>query len=280
MNFFEKVLNALEGTMNTPGNYGWFHIMFLIIVVVATVLLCKFFKDCSDTTFRKIILIGWIVIAVLEIYKQLIFSFEYSNGVSNWSYSWYAFPFQLCSTPLYALPFIAFLKDGKVRNAVISYTATFALFGGVAVMLYPNDVFIETIGINIQTMIHHGLQVVFGVFISVRYLKELGWKFVLRGLPVFVVFLIIAYGLNIGVYHYFQSIGKDDSFNMFYISPYFDCTLPVLSSIYPKVPYIAFALIYILGFTVIAFIMTYIHVGINQLVSLIKRLTTGKVRNA
>ena len=280
MNLFEKVLNALEGTMNTPGNYGWFHIMFLIIVVVTTVLLWKFFKDCSDTTFRKIILIGWIVIAVLEIYKQLIFSFEYSNDVSNWSYSWYAFPFQLCSTPLYALPFIAFLKDGKVRNAVISYTATFALFGGVAVMFYPNDVFIETIGINIQTMIHHGLQVVFGVFISVRYLKELGWKFVLRGLPVFVVFLIIAYGLNIGIYHYFQSIGKDDSFNMFYISPYFDCTLPVLSSIYPKVPYIVFALIYILGFTVIAFIMTYIHVGINQLVSLIKRLTTGKVRNA
>jgi len=71
MNFFEKVLNALEGTMNTPGNYGWFHIMFLIIVVVATVLLCKFFKDCSDTTFRKIIIIGWIVIVVLEIYKQL-----------------------------------------------------------------------------------------------------------------------------------------------------------------------------------------------------------------
>jgi len=147
-------------------------------------------------------------------------------------------------------------------------------------MFYPNDVFIETIGINIQTMIHHGLQVLFGVFISVRYLKELGWKFVLRGLPVFVAFLIIAYGLNIGIYHYFQSIGKDDSFNMFYISPYFDCSLPVLSSIYPKVSYIVFALIYILGFTIIAFIMTYIHVGINQLVSLIKRLTIGKVKNA
>lgn len=280
MNFFEKILNALEGTMNTPGNYGWFHIMFMLIVIATTVLLCKFFRNSSDKTFRKIILIGWIIIVVLEIYKQLIFSFEYDNGVSTWDFSWYSFPFQLCSTPIYALPFIVFLKDGKVRNAFISYTATFALFGGVAVMFYPNDVFIETIGINIQTMIHHGSQVVFGIFISVRYLKDLNWKFVLRGIPVFVVFLLIAYGLNIGMYHYFQNNGIDATFNMFYIGPYYECTLPVLSGIYPKVPYIVFALIYVLGFALIAFIMTYIHIGINQLVLLIKKLVSGKKENA
>lgn len=271
MNLFEKFLHLLEGTMECPGNYGWFHIMFLVLVIAGTVLLCVFYKDCDDKTVRKIVFITWLTIFILEIYKQIIFSFEYNEGDPTWSYSWYAFPFQLCSTPLYALPFIVFLKDGKVRDCFISYTTTFALFGGVAVMLYPNDVFVETIGIDIQTMIHHGSQVLLGVFLSVHNRKELGWKYVLKGIPVFVGFLIVAYALNIGIYHYFQNIGKGDSFNMFYISPYFDCTLPILSMIYPMVPYIVFALIYILGFTLIAFIMDYIHLGIYKLVKKVKK---------
>jgi hypothetical protein len=42
---------------------------------------------------------------------------------------------------------------------------------------------------------------------------------------------------------------------MFFVSPYFDCTLPVLSAIYPKVPYIAFLLIYNIGFAIVSLIV-------------------------
>ena len=34
MNFFEKIIHSLEGTMTTPTNYGWFHLMFIAIVLV------------------------------------------------------------------------------------------------------------------------------------------------------------------------------------------------------------------------------------------------------
>ena len=34
-------------------------------------------------------------------------------------------------------------------------------------MIYPNDVFSTQLGISIQTMVHHGMQVVLGVYVSV-----------------------------------------------------------------------------------------------------------------
>jgi len=65
--------------------------------------------------------------------------------------------------------------------------------------------------------------------------------------------------LNIGVYHLFQHLGMDDTFNMYFISPYFDCTLPILSIIYPLVPYPLFLVMYILGFSLIAALMYYVQ---------------------
>lgn len=270
MNFFEKIINALEGTMEVPTNYGWFHLMFFAIVIATTILLCKFFKDCSDKTFRRIVLIAWIAMVALEIYKQIVFSFGVENSEPSWGYQWYAFPFQLCSTPLYVLPFIVFLKDSWLRDSLLSYISTFSFFGGLAVYFYPNDVFVGEIGINIQTMIHHGIQVVFGIFFVVHNRRKLNHKYYVRGIPVFVALCTVALILNVIMHSVFVSIGSEQVFNMFYFSPYYNCTLPILSAIYPKVPYIAFLGLYVLGFSFIATIIYYAEMGIVKLVERIK----------
>ena len=54
---------------------------------------------------------------------------------------------------------------------------------------------------------------------------------------------------------------------MFYVGPYFDCTLPLLSIVYPKVPYICFILLYILGFVLISYIIYIVEKGIYKLAS-------------
>lgn len=138
---------------------------------------------------------------VLEIYKQLIYSVSEVGGSAVWDYQWYAFPYQLCSTPLYLLPFVAFMKEGKTRDSIMSFLSTFAMFGGLAVFIYPNDVFISTIGINIQTMVHHGLQIVLGIYFMVYNRKKLNWMYFLRGVYVFGAMLGIAMLLNIVLYH-------------------------------------------------------------------------------
>ncbi len=258
MNWFEKFLYILDSGMTTPINYGWFHLLFLGLVIAGTILLCIFGKNCSNKTFNKIMFIAWIIYVVLEVYKQVIFTFEYNNGVVEWDYAWYAFPFQFCSTPIYILPFIFLSKEGKFKDAFISFMSTFVLFAGIAVMLYPNDVFISTIGINIQTMVHHGGQVVLGIFCVVYNRKKYNVYYCLQALLVFACLLAVALLLNIIVYNYFQANNIDETFNMFYISPYFDCTLPILNIIYTKVAYIDFLLIYMVGFSIIAFIFHYV----------------------
>ncbi|MBO5373946.1 MAG: YwaF family protein [Clostridia bacterium] len=263
MNLFEKFFYALDSiTMTRPTNYGWFHLMFVAIVIGLTTFLCIKFKDADDKTVRRIVMIMWIVMATLEVYKQITFAISDEDGVLAWDYAWYAFPYQLCSTPLYILPFIAWLKDCRVRDCMISYIATFSLFGGLAVFCYPNDVFIGATLINFQTMIHHGIQVVLGIFFLVRARRSLTFKRFSCAVPVFAVMVSIAILLNLSVYAIFQANGVTDDFNMFYISPYFDCTLPVLSAIYPNVPYVVFALLYILGFCVVSAIVFYGAKGI------------------
>lgn len=184
-----------------------------------------------------------MIIVFLEIVKEIEYSSYFENEVQLWDYPWYIFLFQLCSTPLYILPFVVFVKNKKIRQYFISYMMTFSLFGDLAVYAYPNDVFVETTIINFQTMIHHGMQIVLGIFLVVVYRKQYDFKFFLKGILVFVGLSITAMALNVSMYHIFQNKGLDDTFNMFFVSPYFDCTLPVLSLIYPKVPYIIFLLI-------------------------------------
>ena len=253
--FLVGLYNLFALTMPEPSSYGWYHLLCIFVVTVATVIICKQFKDCPDKTVRLISLIAWGIILALEIYKQLIFGFGVEDGRLVWDYAWYVFPFQFCSSPIYILPFIVFAKNEKIRGACIFYMMTFSLFAGLAVFCYPNDVFVETIGINIQTMVHHGSQILLGVFFAVRYRKELNIKRFFSGFAVFVAMVLVAMILNISMYHILGAFNIDETFNMFYISPYFNCTLPLLSIVWEYVPYIVFVMIYFFGFILCALIV-------------------------
>lgn len=252
MNAFEKVIHALQAEMTEPALFGWFHLLCLAITVALTVFLCTKLQNANEKTVRRLLLVLWIVLVLTEVYKQLAFALDVEDGVACWDYAFYAFPYQFCSTPLYILPLVVFLPDGKVRNACMCFLATFSLFAGLAVMCYPGDVFMSFIGINLQTMIHHGAQVAFGCFLALRVHRRLSKKYYFAAMAVFAALAAIALLLNVSVYHLLRAGGHDDTFNMFFISPYFDCTCPVLELVYPLVPYPVFLLAYLLGFALVA----------------------------
>lgn len=258
MTAFEKFMLFLESEMETPLCYGAFHIVALILCAGLTAFLIWKCKNCEDKTMRWIIGVSWVIIVVLELYKQLVFSFNEDD--LTWEYNWFYFPFQFCSTPLYVLPFVAFMKDGKIRDAMIAYTMTYSLFAGLCVMAYPGDVFISTIGINYQTMIHHGSQVTLGIFLAVHQRKKYSLNFFLSAGIVFLGMLILALGFNtIG-----NKILPDVGFNMFYIGPNEPCTLPLLSMIYPLVPWVVFFVIYALGFSLVGALIAWIAYSIYK----------------
>ena len=257
MNLFEKLIYFLSYEVETPKMWGLFHIVFLILIIGLTVFVCMKFKDCSDKMLRRILLGIWLTLFVFEIYRELVFSLDVENGVASWDYAWYQFPFQLCASPLYVLPVAVFVKDGKIRDAAMAFLSTFSLFGGIAVMLYPSDVLCVYLGINIQSLIHHGFQVVAGFLCIVYNRKRYTHKYYIGALCAFGVLLSVAMFLNLSVYAVFSAKGIGDTFNMFFISPYFDCTLPLVGLFDEMVPYPVFLMIYVLGFVIISGIIFY-----------------------
>ena len=254
MNFFEKIVYFLDAKMLEPQLYGWFHILFAFLTIILAIVLCVCFKNCSKKTFKKIVLIFWIIILILEIYKQLVFSFSYEHGEVVWDYQWYAFPLQLCSSPLYFLPIVAFCKDGKVKDSAMAFTSTFSLFGGLVVMFYPGDVFIETIGVNIQTMIHHGLQVVLGIFFTIYNRKKLSNKFLFKSFISGAIYFGIVIFSNC-----IMPLIVNETFNMMYISPYINSEMPIISDIYSALPYPIFLIIYAICYVTVAALLFYVQ---------------------
>ncbi len=254
MNFFEQYLDP---TMERPIMYGWFHWMWLGILTIAIIIFIIKFKKTSDRTNRRIFFIFTIVFFVLEMYKQINFT------LSAGHYRWYAFPFQFCSIPIYLFPFMIFLKEGKLKNVFYDFTGTFIFAAGISVLVYPEGVYVSSIGINIQTMIHHSLMVLAGLYVITSNRAKLTYKGFVHTILVFIGFVFLADIMNV-VFHHF--IITDETFNMFMISPYFKNNMPLLMTLKERVPYIVFLICYIISVSIITFIALNIGRGIQRLI--------------
>lgn len=277
MNAFERFVYALQAGMEEPPLYGWFHLLSLALLAVGTYLLCRFLKDAGWRRVRLFLTVALVAMALAELYKQTVFSLTVTGGVASWNYEWYSFPYQFCSTPLYVLPFAILSREGRLRDATLSFLSSFSLFGGLVVMIYPGDVYVETVGINLQTMLHHGLQVAIGIFLCVWLRRRISRRYFLSGVVVFLIAAAVAVALNIGVHHALLAAGNNETFNMFFISPYHDCTLPLLSLIAPHLPYPLFLVLYLLGFSVAAALM---HGAAYGIITLIKQHREGHLHAA
>ena len=250
MSAFEKFIHLFEATCEKPAIFGIYHIVCLL----ATLLLCAFlvwkFKDASIRSTRYLVLGFWVVMVTLEILKQLVATFDTVRyGFPVWEFQWNSFPFQFCSTPLYIMPLIVFLPDGWWRRSIIAFFACFSLFAGLTVMIYPGDVFASTAFINIQTMIHHGSMVALGVLMVARNRNHMNKRYFGGSMTIFYSFAVIALILNELVYKLVLFDDPGSAFNMFFISRYYPCTLPLLSNVYNAVPYGWYLVIYFVGFT-------------------------------
>ena len=262
MDLFAKLLRLMDLKMKTPTLFGWFHILCLVLMVAAIVGLCQWHKQ-SGTNPRKVLLVVSIFVILLEIYKQVNYSFSYKGGV-DFDYQWYAFPFQFCSTPMYVGLLAGLVKKGKFHDALCAYLATFSTFAGLCVMLYPGDVFVKAIGINIQTMICHGAMVVLGVYLFYTGHVKTEFRTVLKAAAVFAVCVCLAAIMN-EIAHATGLLNRE-TFNMFFISPYCAPSLPVYSAVQKAVSFYPLELvIYIAGFSLAAELILLAAKGIQSL---------------
>lgn len=262
------IFEVMDFRMTTPTWFGWFHILCLILTFAITVLLCMLYKHGRIKNPRNVVFYTALIVIALEIYKQTQYSFSYDGGV-QFDYQWYAFPWQFCSMPMY-VGLLAGVTRGKLQSFLYSFLATFAVFAGACVMIYPGDVFTSSVWINIQSMICHGSMIVIGVFLYYTGAVKAEHKTILKGMAVFSVAVGMAVLLNeLAVV---VGIVPNETFNMFFVSRHCDPSLPVYSSVQAVVPYPWCLFIYIAGFTAAAYIMLLVAMLVKKLAHKTKKV--------
>ncbi len=260
----EKIISVLEYRAETPAVFGLYHIAWLVLTVAATVLLCWLYKKGHIKKPERLVWIVAIIVTLFEIYKQIVFTYSVDEwGVLTGEYQWFILPWQFCSMPMYA-GLLAGVTRGKARNWLHCFLATFAIFGGLTVMLYPAQVFVAEIGVNVQTMLCHASMIVVGVFLFYTGLVKTEFSSLFKATAVFAVSLGIAICINEWAYRAGIMAGKH-RVNMFYVSPYCEPSLPVYSIVQQHVPYPWCLLIYIAGFCAVACIILMIAMLVKKL---------------
>ena len=248
----KKILLLLKTTMAVPQPLGALHLIAIFVTLLLTILICYFFKDADERTFRIILVVIWAIMFSMEAIKQVEESYTITEeGGFLWRYSWATFPLQLCDSPLYLLLPVAFMKEGKIRDALCAFMHTYILLGGLSTFILISTTFGTNVYCNIQTMAHHGLQVVACSLIAVHNRKKMTYSAFEGAMIVFLCAVAIATLFNV-VMHKFV---PDQIINMFYISPYFKKTMPILNEAWHNLHWFGTILLYVVGVSVFAFLI-------------------------
>lgn len=258
------VLRTLDAKMEEPELFGWFHITFLLLSFIAAAILCLLHKNASQERVRNIVFGVAVAVIILKVYKQVNYSFSYADGNVTFQYQWYAFPWQFCSMPMYVGFLAGIFRKGRIHDCLCAFLSTYAVFAGLCVMFYPETVFIDTIGINIQTMICHGSMIIVGIYLLYSGYVKLEHKTILKAIPVFLVSVLTAVILNEIAFQ--LGLLEEHEFNMFFISPHCEPSLPVYSLIQNFISYPWCLIIYVSAFTLAAYLILLVAMGITYLV--------------
>lgn len=264
MNIFNALLDLFELKMQKPIAYApfeqsWFHYLSLLLMVVYTVILTINFKRTNDIGVRRTLRNIGIALLIFEVYKQVTFSYH-ADG--TWSFQWYAFPFQFCSTAMYMMFIVGISKSKTMYEYGLAFLASFTMFAGIAVMFYPVTVFVDTIGINIQTMFYHGSMAAVGLALVFSGKVSHSYQTVIKGMIPMTIVILMAVLMN-GLFNRYMP--DSGTFNMFFINPAYDSGLVILNDIQPLVSPVMFIVIYFLGISFVSFIVFKIFVGATKL---------------
>jgi uncharacterized membrane protein YwaF len=236
-----------------PGMFSWFHLLWLGIMVVASVIMAlTVAKKHSEKTDRIVVSVFSVILFGCELFKQL-FWFEFYGY-----YRFEIFPYQFCSVPIYVAIFASLVPWNKVREVCYRFLAFYGIIGGLVVMLVPSAVlYTYFVPMSLHAMLWHTVLVVMGVYLiaSRGYAKNI--REMLSPAVMFLCFAAIAVVGNVLVYHLHlntPACQPGDNLSMFYISPYYPTPLPVLGAV-QQISYPLFLLCYLLLFNGFAFMV-------------------------
>ncbi len=244
MKLLEYLLSHTPRFPVRPIPFGGFHVASVIVILALCVLMVIFRGRLprGERALRRGLMMFGIGLLLLEIGKQLAYSYDPATG---WAYNWDRFPFQFCSTPIYAALLAMCLPVGRLRQALLCFLATYSPVAGCAVLFYPAaNVFHEIVFLNLHTMIWHGAMLLFGLYLWLSEAVSPSVKTAVTAAAVYLPMPCIALILN--ELEMKWGFAGEYTFNMFYIARDGRCMIPVLSWFQTNTPYPVFFVAYVL----------------------------------
>ena len=249
MGFAELLMKVLSIEIETPQAYGWFHLSFWGLTVLATAILLEKRKAFTGKRLTALLMSVWGVLVLFEICKVTLYSLQIGEE-TTWRYAWHTFPFQFCDLPFYLLPAIAFIKKDAVRDVLEMFFACYVFFAGLVVYFYPLNVFCASLILDVGTMVHHGAQIALGMLFAARLIgkQRLSYRTFGAAVGIFVGVTAIAIVLN-GLAPLFT----EGDFNMFYIGRRTPCKVGIVEWGVTTLPYGVFLLLYFIAMSLPSF---------------------------
>ncbi len=232
--------------VNGGAMYGWFFWMWIGILVLE----CVFWlpvaaKHDKKATDRFVFLYGLIMLAA-EIYKQIFFTVEAGE------YPWHLFPWQFCSVPMFASLIAPLIRNERIKNAIYEFLSFFGLIAGIMTVIIPEGFYWDYITITCHSFFWHTSIVLIGLYLTVAngYATKVR-SFFREWLPAAAVYSAsvgTALALNVVWWFLLGREAPEKTFNMFYVSPFYNSSLPVFRDVQPVVPYPVFLLFYVFAF--------------------------------
>lgn len=149
----------------TPKAYGSFHLVWLIAGLLLAMGVAILLRKSSEKTNKIVLLSCGIFLAITEIYKQIFYI--YVECIYTGEYRWGILSWQLCSIPMYLCLFVPFLKEGKVKQALYDFMASYGLLGGFIALFEPSGLLHEWVMMTLHALIWHIMLVFIGFYLIV-----------------------------------------------------------------------------------------------------------------
>ncbi len=219
-----------------PEMYGLLHMTALVLIMVTALLVYRYSASLSKKTLCRIIGILGLVMCTAEIWKQY-FCMVYVNAGA---YSFWFFPFQLCSIAMYLAVLFPFVSE-KTRRTFASFQSSYTLIAAICALAYPQDMLRIQVLLTLHGFLYHGLMIILTV-LSLRYMILSGCH-IRSSVYLFILCACIAEAINFLGHKYIHDPSGWP--NMFYITPYIHTTQPVFSLLSVRIGIIPTVLVYL-----------------------------------
>lgn len=252
-----SILHLISHRVETvPVLFGPEHMAMIIFTLLAAFGICYFAPRVGDKTHRAVLLFSGGLLLVFEVIKQV--TLLYAEGADP--YNLHHLPLQPCSSLMYSIFLAGLLYHAKskfwggLRDAFLCYAVVFGFFSGMCAVVYPGELFTESIYSLwlYQSLQHHVVLALVAVYISASgkfcFCKESYRK----AFGVFAGYCVLALALNL-ICH---AIWQDPNFNMMYMGPYKLWPIPLVSAFVTITKYAVHLPVYFLGYTFCAFVVS------------------------